>query len=102
MARTSFPNLTVSPMLHAQPRFDAVVLQGAPADKALESSAEELKPEDPAAVRKSLIARANGITAAGPAAFGPLSGLQAQPAQRQETGNENQVQYDHRTKVRNA
>lgn len=71
MARTSFPNLTVSPMLHAQQGFDAVVLQGTRADKGMGSFAKELKPEDSIAVREYLIARANEIKAVGPAALVP-------------------------------
>jgi len=85
MARTSFPNLTVSPMLHAQSGFDAVVLQGARADRGMGSFAKELTPEDSAAVRAYLIARANEIKAAGPAGFGPGS---APPDRRRETGHE--------------
>ncbi len=73
-ARTSFPNLTVTPLLWTQDGFDAVVLQGARADKGMGSFAKDLKPEDTVAVRDFLISRANAIKAAGPAAersFGP-------------------------------
>jgi quinohemoprotein ethanol dehydrogenase len=82
MARTSFPNLTVSPMLHAQQGFDSVVLQGVRADRGMGSFAKELKPEDAVAVREYLIARANEIKAAGPAAFGPGRRPPAQSAPR--------------------
>jgi quinohemoprotein ethanol dehydrogenase len=77
MGRTSFPNLTVSPMLHAQAAFDAVVLQGARADRGMGSFAKELKPADSAAVREYLIARANEIKA------GPVEGPgRGRPPQR--------------------
>jgi quinohemoprotein ethanol dehydrogenase len=77
-ARTSFPNLTVTPLLWSQEGFDQVVLQGGRADKGMGSFAKELKPEDAAAIRAYLISRANAIKAAGPAAaanpFGPPPG----------------------------
>ena len=71
MARTSFPNLTVSPLLYAQQGFDAVVLQGVRAEKGMGSFAKELQPEDSVAVREYLIARANEIKASGQAALSP-------------------------------
>lgn len=73
-ARTSFPNLTVTPLLWTQPGFDAVVLQGARADKGMGSFAKDLKPEDTAAIREYLVSRAQALKAGGPAAagmFGP-------------------------------
>ena len=77
-ARTSFPNLTVSALLHAQEGFDYVVLQGARADKGMGSFAKELTPTDSAAVRAYLISRANALkTASVPAPSAP----------RQETGH---------------
>jgi PQQ-dependent dehydrogenase (methanol/ethanol family) len=70
-ARTSFPNLTVTPFLHSQPAFDTVVLQGMRADKGMGSFAKDLSPTDAAAVREYLISRANElknrVPAAGPA-----------------------------------
>ncbi|MFM1886990.1 MAG: hypothetical protein RL026_2147 [Pseudomonadota bacterium] len=59
--RTSFPNLTVSGLLHSQPAFDNVVLQGARADKGMGSFAKELGAEDSAAIREYLISRANAV-----------------------------------------
>jgi quinohemoprotein ethanol dehydrogenase len=91
MARTSFPNLTVSPMLHAQAGFDAVVLQGARADRGMGSFAKELTAEDSVAVREYLIARANEIKQAGSAALTSQRGSQpsAPSSPRSETGHEN-------------
>jgi len=77
-ARSSFPNLTVSALLHVQEGFDYVVLQGARADKGMGSFAKELTPSDSAAVRAYLIARANAIKAGA----APIA-----PAPRQETGH---------------
>ena len=80
--RTSFPNLTVSPLLWTQGGFDGVVLLGARADKGMGSFAKDLKPEDTAAIREYLISRANALKTAGPAGAGPA-------APRQETGHAN-------------
>jgi mono/diheme cytochrome c family protein len=60
-ARTSFPNLTITPLLWTQPAFDQVVLGGGRADKGMGSFAKELKPEDTAAIREYLVSRANAI-----------------------------------------
>jgi quinohemoprotein ethanol dehydrogenase len=79
-ARTSFPNLTVTPLLWTQAGFDAVVLQGVRADKGMGSFARDLKPEDTVAVRDYLISQANVLKTRGPAAFGPFF-------PRQETGH---------------
>jgi quinohemoprotein ethanol dehydrogenase len=78
--RTSFPNLTVTPLLWTQGGFDDVVLNGQRADKGMGSFAKELKPEDTAAVREYLISRANALKAGGPGALGPA-------APRQQTGH---------------
>jgi mono/diheme cytochrome c family protein len=66
--RSSFPNLTVSPLLWTQPGFDQVVLQGGRADKGMGNFGADLKPEDAVAVREFLISRANVIKTAGPGA----------------------------------
>lgn len=79
-ARTSFPNLTVTPLLWTQPGFDAVVLQGVRTDKGMGSFAKELQPEDAAAIREYLVSRANVLKAGGPAALQPYG-------PRQETGH---------------
>lgn len=79
MARTSFPNLTVSPMLHAQQGFDAVVLQGARADRGMGSFAKDLSAADSNAIRVYLIARANELKQGGSNVPG---------APRRETGHE--------------
>jgi glucose dehydrogenase len=93
-ARTSFPNLTVTPLLHVQAGFDDVVLQGSRAEKGMGSFAKDLKPADAVAVREYLVARANALKTAGPGA-GPGAGRGAAapppppvPArQQQETGH---------------
>ena len=64
-ARTSFPNLSVTPLLWTQEGFDAVVLTGARADRGMGSFAAELKPEDTIAIRDYLISRANALKARG-------------------------------------
>ena len=71
-ARTSFPNLTVTPLLWTQIGFDAVVLEGVRADRGMGSFAADLKPEDTVAVRDYLISQANVLKTRGPAAFGPF------------------------------
>jgi quinohemoprotein ethanol dehydrogenase len=60
-ARSSFPNLTVTPLLWTQGGFDQVVLMGGRADKGMGSFAKDLKPQDTAAIREYLISRANDI-----------------------------------------
>lgn len=70
-ARSSFPNLTVTPLLWTQDGFDAVVLQGVRTDKGMGSFAADLKPEDAVAIREYLISRAIALKAAGPAALRP-------------------------------
>jgi mono/diheme cytochrome c family protein len=63
--RTSFPNLTVTPLLWTQEGFDSVVLLGGRTERGMGSFAKELKPEEAAAVRGYLISRANAIEAGG-------------------------------------
>jgi len=58
-----FPNLTRTPTLHAQPAFDAVVLQGARSANGMASFADALTGEDTAAIRAYLTARANELKA---------------------------------------
>jgi quinohemoprotein ethanol dehydrogenase len=72
-ARTSFPNLAVTPLLWTQSGFDAVVLQGARADKGMGSFASELTPEDAVAVRDYLISRANFLKEHPDALMGPFA-----------------------------
>jgi quinohemoprotein ethanol dehydrogenase len=64
--RSSFPNLTITPLLWTQPAFDQVVLGGGRADKGMGSFANDLKPDDTAAIRAYLISRANDIKTNGP------------------------------------
>jgi mono/diheme cytochrome c family protein len=70
-ARTSFPNLTVSPLLWTQDGFNYVVLQGGRADKGMGSFGRDLKPEDAVAVREYLISRANALKQDGSGAASP-------------------------------
>jgi PQQ-dependent dehydrogenase (methanol/ethanol family) len=72
--RSSFPNLTVTPLLHTQAGFDQVVLQGGRADKGMGSFAADLKPEDTLAVREYIVSRANELKNAPPAAPGGRAG----------------------------
>jgi hypothetical protein len=78
-ARTSFPNLTVTPLLWTQDGFDYVVLQGGRADKGMGSFGKDLKPEDAVAVREYLISRANALKAG--------SGTPGAPDGRPEAGH---------------
>jgi quinohemoprotein ethanol dehydrogenase len=64
--RSSFPNLTVTPLLHSQEAFDQVVLAGARADKGMGSFSQYLKPEDSVAIREYLVSRATALKAALP------------------------------------
>ena len=89
-ARTSFPNLTVTPLLWTQPGFDAVVLQGVRADKGMGSFAKDLKPEDTAAIRNYLISQAIVLKERGPGFFSPF-GRRTQASQQtgRQTGRAN-------------
>jgi len=78
-ARTSFPNLAVTPLLWTQDGFNYVVLQGGRADKGMGSFGKDLKPEDAAAIREYLISRANALKAGG--------GAPGSPDRRQEGGH---------------
>jgi len=82
-ARTSFPNLTVTALLHSQDGFNAVVLKGARADKGMGSFAKELKADDAFAVREYLVSRANALKAGTSGAVAPP----APPAPRRDTGH---------------
>jgi quinohemoprotein ethanol dehydrogenase len=85
-ARTSFPNLTVTPLLWTQEGFDQVVLLGGRADKGMGNFGRDLKPEDTVAIREYLISRANAIKAGGPGAG--IGGRGARPPPPpQETGH---------------
>jgi quinohemoprotein ethanol dehydrogenase len=90
--RSSFPNLTVTPLLWTQEGFDQVVLLGGRADKGMGNFSQDLKPEDTVAIRAFLISRANVIKAGGPGVGGPggpggPGG--AAPPPRPETGHAN-------------
>jgi quinohemoprotein ethanol dehydrogenase len=85
-ARTSFPNLTVTPLLWTQEGFDQVVLLGGRADKGMGNFGKDLKPADTVAIREYLISRANAIKTGGPGAGMGGPGGRAPPP-RQETGH---------------
>jgi quinohemoprotein ethanol dehydrogenase len=70
-ARTSFPNLTVTPLLWTQIGFDQVVLHGARADKGMGNFGNDLTAEDAAAVREYLISRANALKVVAAGTLGP-------------------------------
>jgi PQQ-dependent dehydrogenase (methanol/ethanol family) len=59
----NFPNLMVSPMLHSQEGFDAIVLGGARQERGMVSFASRISSDDSAAVRSYLISRANELLA---------------------------------------
>ena len=90
--RSSFPNLTVTPLLWTQEGFDQVVLLGGRADKGMGDFGKDLKPEDTVAIREFLISRANAIKAGGPGAgagFGGPRGGAPPAAPAPETGHAN-------------
>jgi PQQ-dependent dehydrogenase (methanol/ethanol family) len=60
----NFPNLLVSPMLHSQEGFDAIVLLGARQERGMVSFADRITAEDSAAIRAYLISRATEALAA--------------------------------------
>ncbi|MDC0598831.1 PQQ-dependent dehydrogenase, methanol/ethanol family, partial [Gammaproteobacteria bacterium] len=64
----NFPNLLVSPMLHSQVGFDQIVLDGVRTERGMVSFADRLQPEDSAAIRAYLIARATELKNAPPPA----------------------------------
>ncbi|MEY4642331.1 MAG: alcohol dehydrogenase [Pseudomonadota bacterium] len=59
--RSSFPNLTLSPLLYSQEGFDQVVLNGARVARGMANFADKLSADDSAAVREYIIARANDV-----------------------------------------
>ena len=77
--RSSFPNLTLSAMLHTQEGFDQVVLKGARVQRGMANFGDKLKAEDSAAIREYIIARANEVKNAPvvPAAPGAAQGRTA-------------------------
>jgi quinohemoprotein ethanol dehydrogenase len=70
-ARTSFPNLTVTPLLWTQIGFDQVVLQGGRADKGMGNFGKDLTAADAVAVREYLISRANALKVVDGGSTGP-------------------------------
>jgi len=78
----TFPDLTRTALLHSQPGFDQVVLQGARSERGMASFASALKPADTAAIRAYVISRAQELQKAGPPAppAGPRPAEQAHEA----------------------
>ena len=62
------PDLTRTPLLHAQEGFDAVVLGGVLSERGMASFDVALDPPDTAALRAYLVARAHELLAAEQAA----------------------------------
>ncbi|PZN32636.1 MAG: PQQ-dependent dehydrogenase, methanol/ethanol family [Proteobacteria bacterium] len=66
-----FPDLTRTPLLHSQERFDQVVLKGALSARGMASFAQVLEPADTQAIRAFIVARANDMKqASAPGASG--------------------------------
>ncbi|MFZ9583380.1 MAG: PQQ-dependent dehydrogenase, methanol/ethanol family [Pseudohongiellaceae bacterium] len=59
--RSSFPNLTLSPLLYSQEGFDQVVLQGARVQRGMAGFADKLAAADTVAIREYIIGRANDV-----------------------------------------
>jgi quinohemoprotein ethanol dehydrogenase len=72
MARSSFPDLRRSPMLHSADGFDNIVLAGALADRGMTSFAATLNGEDTDAIRQYIISEAH-IAMNTPSPFGPAA-----------------------------
>jgi quinohemoprotein ethanol dehydrogenase len=100
--RSSFPNLTITPLLHTQEGFDSVVLLGGRVERGMGAFSKELTPQDAVAVREYLISRAHAIkeggippdprgrpaaSAAGAGAGAAAPGAPARPASQPETGH---------------
>jgi quinohemoprotein ethanol dehydrogenase len=75
----SFPDLTRTPLLHTQEGFDSIVLQGALAEKGMASFAKVLGPQDTAAIRSFIVARANELKNAPPMGPPPAAAAAEQP-----------------------
>jgi mono/diheme cytochrome c family protein len=78
--RGTFPNLTVSAMLHSQEAFDQVVLQGVREERGMGNFSKDLKPEDAAALREYLVSRATELKKA----------LPPPPPPADDTGNQHE------------
>jgi quinohemoprotein ethanol dehydrogenase len=75
----NFPDLTRTPLLHTQEGFDSIVLQGALAEKGMASFAKVLGPQDTAAIRSFIVARANELKNAPPMGPPPAAAAAEQP-----------------------
>ncbi|HTR00802.1 MAG TPA: PQQ-dependent dehydrogenase, methanol/ethanol family [Candidatus Acidoferrum sp.] len=64
--RSSFPNLTRSPLLYSQEGFDQVVLKGVRAQRGMANYSDKLAAADAVAVREYIISRANELKNAPP------------------------------------
>jgi PQQ-dependent dehydrogenase (methanol/ethanol family) len=79
--RSSFPNLTLSPLLYSQEGFDQVVLAGARVQRGMAGFADKLTAADSVAVREFIIARANEVKNAPAVAPGGGAAAAARPVQ---------------------
>jgi len=79
--RSSFPNLTLSPMLYSQAGFDQIVLQGARVQRGMANYSDRLTADDSMAIREFIIARANEVKNNPPAS--PFGSAPRQAAPRQ-------------------
>jgi quinohemoprotein ethanol dehydrogenase len=80
--RSSFPNLTLSPLLYSQEGFDQVVLSGARVQRGMASFSDKLAAADSVAVREYIIARANEVKNAPPAIGGGAGAAPPAPARQ--------------------
>jgi quinohemoprotein ethanol dehydrogenase len=78
--RSSFPNLTLSPLLYAQEGFDQVVTNGARVQRGMPSFTGKLAAVDTVAVREYIIARANEVKNAPPVVGGGAPAAAPAPA----------------------
>lgn len=79
--RSSFPNLTLSPMLYSQEGFDQIVLQGAREQRGMANYSDRLTADDTVAIREYIIARANEVKNSPPASpFGAPPAARPAPA----------------------
>jgi alcohol dehydrogenase (cytochrome c)/quinohemoprotein ethanol dehydrogenase len=81
---STFPDLTRTPLLHAQQAFDQVVLQGARAERGMASFGSVLQPADSAAIRAYIVARATELKNAPPLVAPGAPPPREQPRQAHE------------------
>jgi quinohemoprotein ethanol dehydrogenase len=87
MARSSFPDLRRTPLLHSADGFNNVVLQGALAERGMTSFAASLNEDDTDAIRHYIIAQAH-IALNTPNPFGPAPDVAPEDVDEVEESNE--------------